>query len=121
MTMTTSASSDTPMRDEPALTKVQIEALRAELLAARDEYASRLRITLEAAPEADAKETSDGTLDGEFERLATRISQEIVSDVDAALARMYDGRYGVCERCASPIAFARLEAVPHTSHCIDCA
>jgi RNA polymerase-binding transcription factor DksA len=119
--MATSSLSDAAVRSAPVLTDVEIEALRAELSAARDEYAERLRITLETGSDADAHETSNGTFDREFERLAARVSRDIVNDVDAALARMGEERYGVCEGCESPIPFERLQAVPHTSHCIDCA
>jgi RNA polymerase-binding protein DksA len=41
--------------------------------------------------------------------------------VDAALARMHDGTYGVCVRCGNPIGAARLEARPAAELCIDCA
>ena len=40
--------------------------------------------------------------------------------VDAALARLDDGTYGTCLRCAKPIAPARLGALPWAAHCIDC-
>ncbi len=40
--------------------------------------------------------------------------------VDAALARLDDGTYGVCRRCAQAIAPARLEALPWAAHCIAC-
>ncbi|MEO6207581.1 MAG: TraR/DksA C4-type zinc finger protein [Candidatus Limnocylindrales bacterium] len=40
--------------------------------------------------------------------------------VDAALARLDDGRYGACLRCGQPIPTARLEALPWAAHCIAC-
>ncbi len=40
--------------------------------------------------------------------------------VEAALRRLDDASYGVCLRCAKPIAPARLEALPWAAHCIDC-
>lgn len=40
--------------------------------------------------------------------------------VDAALERLDAGTFGTCLRCAKPIAFARLEALPWAAHCIDC-
>jgi RNA polymerase-binding protein DksA len=41
-------------------------------------------------------------------------------DVEAALARMDIGSYGVCVRCGNPIAPERLEALPWVALCIDC-
>jgi RNA polymerase-binding protein DksA len=40
--------------------------------------------------------------------------------VDAALARLDDGTFGTCLRCARPVAPARLEALPWAAHCIEC-
>lgn len=40
--------------------------------------------------------------------------------VDAALARLEDGTFGICLRCGKPIAPARLDALPWAAHCIDC-
>jgi RNA polymerase-binding transcription factor DksA len=44
-----------------------------------------------------------------------------LAEVDAALARVADGSYGVCESCGGPIAPARLEARPVARTCITCA
>ncbi len=44
-----------------------------------------------------------------------------LAEVDAALARVEAGSYGVCERCGSPIGAARLDALPAARLCIDCA
>jgi RNA polymerase-binding transcription factor DksA len=44
-----------------------------------------------------------------------------LAELDAALARLEDGRYGVCVRCDEPIAPARLTARPTAALCIACA
>jgi len=44
-----------------------------------------------------------------------------LGEVDAALVRLDDGTYGVCERCGSAIGEARLEALPAARLCIRCA
>jgi RNA polymerase-binding protein DksA len=44
-----------------------------------------------------------------------------LTELDAALARVEGGTYGVCERCGLPIAPARLEARPAARRCIACA
>jgi RNA polymerase-binding protein DksA len=49
-----------------------------------------------------------------------RNDQVLLSQVEAALARMDKGVYGICERCGSEIDFARLKAVPHATLCIRC-
>lgn len=49
-----------------------------------------------------------------------RNEQVLLSQVEAALARMDKGEYGICERCGNEIDFARLEAVPYAELCIRC-
>lgn len=41
-------------------------------------------------------------------------------EINAALRRLYNGEYGVCESCGLPIARARLEAMPHARLCVSC-
>ena len=60
-----------------------------------------------------------------FERSqVTALAQQIrsqLAEIDAALDRLATGTYGLCDRCAQPIAPARLEARPTARTCIDCA
>jgi DnaK suppressor protein len=49
------------------------------------------------------------------ERLAERIER-----LTAALQRLDDGNYGVCERCGRRISAARLRAIPDAALCRDC-
>ena len=48
-------------------------------------------------------------------------AQGHVAEVEAAIQRLDDDTYGICERCAQPIAKARLEARPAARTCISCA
>ena len=45
--------------------------------------------------------------------------QQTVVQIDAALRRIDDGTYGLCEICGKPIAADRLGAIPWTTRCID--
>jgi RNA polymerase-binding transcription factor DksA len=54
---------------------------------------------------------------GEAERLATEL-RESLDEVDAALGRLAEGTYGICEVCGKPIGHARLEAMPAARLCI---
>ena len=57
---------------------------------------------------------------GEVEALANSLV-ETLTEVEHALAKFEDGKYGVCESCGQPIAPARLEAKPAARLCMDCA
>jgi DnaK suppressor protein len=41
--------------------------------------------------------------------------------IEAALKRIAAGTYGVCARCGDPIGEERLDVLPHTPLCRDCA
>jgi DnaK suppressor protein len=43
-----------------------------------------------------------------------------LDDVDAALARIEAGKYGICANCGKEIAPARLEARPESILCFEC-
>jgi RNA polymerase-binding transcription factor DksA len=43
-----------------------------------------------------------------------------LAEVEDALARLRAGRYGICERCASPISLERLEILPMSRYCMRC-
>jgi len=44
-----------------------------------------------------------------------------LAEIDAAVTRLEDGTYGVCERCGRSIGAGRLEARPAARLCITCA
>jgi DnaK suppressor protein len=60
----------------------------------------------------------------ESDRIATlRIrdrERKLVAKIDAAIQRIGDGTYGLCEECGEPIAVERLRARPVTTLCIEC-
>jgi len=44
-----------------------------------------------------------------------------LTDIDAAEQRLADGLYGTCTTCGLLIAVERLDALPATPTCVDCA
>jgi len=57
--------------------------------------------------------------DREFDAGLEEGAQQTVEEIDAALKRIEDGSYGVCEVCGEPIGAERLSAIPWTRLCID--
>ncbi len=45
---------------------------------------------------------------------------EAVRSIDAALAKIEKGTFGICEVCTKKIPKARLVALPHARHCLEC-
>jgi RNA polymerase-binding transcription factor DksA len=104
-------------------------------LLAADREATQRRLTslerelagiVDAAQAANIDDEHDpegATIAFEREHAAALAGQarQHLADVEAALARLADGRYGTCERCGAPISPARLAARPAAATCITCA
>lgn len=43
-----------------------------------------------------------------------------LEETEAALRRLDQGGYGICETCGQPIPLERLEVIPHTRYCPTC-
>jgi len=43
-----------------------------------------------------------------------------VEEIDAALAKILEGSYGICEQCGSSIPRERLRAIPYAALCVQC-
>ena len=56
------------------------------------------------------------TFDRDFALSLVSNEQEALTEIDAAIKRIKDGTYGVCEITAKPIAKERLSAVPFTRY-----
>lgn len=66
-------------------------------------------------------DTATATLDREIDYTLGENAEQVLSEIEAALARIEDGTYGICTNCGKPIGEERLEAYPWASLCIDCA
>ena len=102
---------------------------RTELIALRDDLEARAT-ALRSGASAPSGGISFGKRVGEgtsiaIERFAdVAIHDQILQQqalVQAALARLDDGTYGMCTVCGKPIAPERLEAVPWAATCVGCA
>lgn len=63
---------------------------------------------------------ADAVSDYDRNQAIIRHSQGLLSQVNAALARLDAGTYGICERCGREIGARRLEALPYATLCINC-
>lgn len=70
------------------------------------------------------KRVGDGTTEA-VERISTTATARSIAasirEIDVALERFENGKYGVCEVCGGSIPAERLEALPATSTCMECA
>ena len=89
-----------------------------ESLAAQSDDMKNLVKTVESGDEADvAADAIDRTL---LTALGSQDAKRL-QQIDAALDRILQGKYGRCVKCGKDIPQARLEALPYTQMCIACA
>lgn len=48
------------------------------------------------------------------------MKSQALKDIDEALLKLSEDRYGICERCGNEISQARLKAMPFARYCIVC-
>ena len=101
-------------------------SLHSMLSKLRDETYERVHeLRQEQAEDVEAEpgdEMDRARADTDLETHASLIAraEERLRYIDEALARLDDGRYGICAGCHEPIPLDRLRAVPFAVYCVDC-
>jgi len=98
------------------------ERARERVAALEQEFAG-LAEAASAAGTDDEHDPEGATLAFERQHAAALLeaAREQVATVEAALRRLAEGRYGVCERCGQPIGAERMAARPAAATCVRCA
>tara|TARA_B100001250_G_scaffold57407_1_gene44534 strand:- start:1151 stop:1528 length:378 start_codon:yes stop_codon:yes gene_type:complete len=96
----------------------------SELLERHQEERERIRLS-EASAERSPDPTSadGGSMAFELEKELTldENTKHLLNQIDHALVLIKKKKYGNCENCGNPIPVARLEALPYSTNCKDCA
>ncbi|MCG7600879.1 TraR/DksA family transcriptional regulator [Halomonas sp. McH1-25] len=100
--------------------RAKLEELRADLQTRIQRYQNHQHRTNGALDKDLEEQALEIQNDEVVERLEDEAREEL-SQVERALARI-DAQVGDrCEECGDPIAPGRLEALPYTTRCKDCA
>ena len=100
--------------------KKKLQARREELIKtiARTEEEGR---TADDDPTVDLADKAANSYTKEFLFGQTNVDRNLLALIDAALARIKAGTYGVCAECEEELQQKRLEAVPWARYCVTCA
>jgi DnaK suppressor protein len=106
-----------PSEDEPFMNPRQREYFRRKLENWKDEILRESRETLENLQEEsqnhpDMADRASSESDRALELRTRDRQRKLISKIDAALKRIEDGTYGLCEETGEPIGIARLDARP---------
>jgi DnaK suppressor protein len=106
------------------LYRERLQALRSRLLGdvtqMEDNALNQDRSKTTSMP-TDMAELGSGNFEQEFTLDLLGSEQDALNQIEAALGRIQDGTYGRCEICEGVIPKARLEAIPYTALCVQCA
>jgi DnaK suppressor protein len=113
------AKLDQQIAENAGLELREVAILRKALLEARDAIERRRSAHADVALPteghlADEMDLASRDQDMGFALLLADKDQNLGTEIEAALARMDDGSYGLCEGTDEPIGFRRLEARPWT-------
>ncbi len=108
---------------------VDLDATRAQLLGLRQRVGDAARGLLaddgddgeltSASGDQHPADHASALVDREVDESLGENADQIVAEIDAALARIDDGTYGRCLTCGEPIAPERLQAVPYATLCVE--
>ena len=104
-----------------------IESTTEKLKAMRDELTHRIEAIeadVQHKKEPVEKDFAEQVTQRENDEVLTALddeAQQTVHLIDAALARIQAGTYGICAVCGEPIPEQRLNAIPYATTCITCA
>jgi RNA polymerase-binding protein DksA len=100
------------------------EALKAELEQKLAELQSRLASIKKDVTQSHSGDSAEQAQERENDEVVDAIGNETAQSIrviQAALSRIEDGSYGLCDSCGKDIGEARLAAVPEATRCVNCA
>jgi RNA polymerase-binding protein DksA len=118
------------------VTQKQLQEYRQRLLDLVRRLRGEVRAIRDAALEAARSHASVGNADAipgdladmsiDQVRQDTEIAlheteRRILNEADEALERIKHGTYGNCQECGRRIATERLDVIPYTPYCVECA
>ncbi|MFS8198303.1 TraR/DksA family transcriptional regulator [Streptomyces sp. CWNU-52B] len=104
-----------------SLTIEDLAALRENLHEQRQFRQEQLQqLSDGATTRADALLDRQVTSQTEVRVKLAASARMVLADIDAALTRMDQDRYGICHLCRGPVARERLMIVPQARYCTRC-
>lgn len=100
--------------------RARLEEYQASIVSRRERLAKHVHHREEPLPQDFAEQAVEMENSETMVALEDELSEQ-EREVDRALARLDDGTYGSCVACGEDIAVERLQVLPATALCFDCA
>jgi len=105
----------------------RLEGEKARLEGLVEEYERELEVarltesSSDRSPDPGNAEASSMKLEYAKELSIEQNTLDLIGKVDHALARIKTGKYGICESCGAAIPLERLDVLPYSTLCVECA
>ncbi|KPQ08265.1 MAG: transcriptional regulator, TraR/DksA family [Rhodobacteraceae bacterium HLUCCA12] len=102
----------------------ELDRRKAQLLARLDELDTRIHDIEAELRSHDSKDWEEMATERENDEVLSSMESGGLNEarmIQAALERIESGEYGFCTRCGAEIAPERLDLLPETPFCADCA
>ena len=114
-----SASAGASAKDLAWLTAAKIKAIRADLVRMRDDILHTVRKqTVGEVDNGDSVDQASQSIEKELMFELSDNERTTLDMIEAAIRKIDNGTYGVCEATQKPISRARLEAIPYARYSI---
>ncbi len=90
----------------------------------KQELEERLDRVEDSLRKTHAKDWSEQAQERENEEVVEKLDENLrieLNQIYEALSRVEENKYGVCDVCDGQIREERLEALPYTNRCFNCA
>ena len=106
-----------PSADEPFMSLKQQAYFRRKLIEwkesiQREAQGTLSQLQVDSLREPDLTDRASSETDWSIELRTRDRQRKLISKIDCAIRRLYEGEYGYCEVTGEPISLARLEARP---------
>ena len=107
--------------------KKRLEEEKTRLEELIDEYERELEVarltesSSDRSPDPGNAEASSMKMEYAKELSIEQNTVDLLSKVDHALDRVASGDYGICETCGKAIPVERLDVLPYSTQCVECA
>ena len=117
-----------PSTVNPGKAKPELKKFRELLLSKRDNLVGDLRSMESQALHGSGQDSSANHMadfgsdnyEQEFTLGLIENDEQVVNEINDALARIDNGQYGLCQECGQEVPIPRLEAIPWTNFCVRC-
>ena len=102
-------------KTEKSLTELKREIIQ-KLLVSNEDF----KAIVDAMDPKDLADVASDDIDRKMIEAIGSLELKRLRQIDSALTRIKQGRFGVCIKCGKKIPRERLEAIPYAAMCIEC-